>query len=467
MNNVNMPRIYVIGLSLKLYHDVFQDFDDILLGQLEKYKDSLSKIAEINQCEICRNQQQVTDAMKNAESIGVDCILLIPMCYTTSLMTLAPALETSVSIVIWNTQEAEAFDQNYDFDLLLRNHTAQGTQDLTNVLLRNGKAFGLESGHYKDNRVLSKLEGWFRAARAFKASSACRVGRLGQPFPGMGDFAVDENKMRSEWGPSIVELEISRFVELVAQVEESALDAILIKDNDTYLMDPFVTPKIHKLSARLELALRSLIEENSLDAFTMNFLDLIDDGRLPTIPFLGVNKLIGEGMGYAGEGDVVTAALMLEMRHLVGVSNFTEMFTVDYKNNHLLMTHMQECNPALAREDSRVKLVKKDFWADGVEPYVGMWFTLAPGDVTLICATTNECGEFKYILKEAEIVDQPPLENLDIPHWLLTLPDTSVEGFLTAYSLAGGSHHLCATPGKQSANIERLARFHGFTYQKI
>ena len=467
MRAVLEPRIYVIGLSLELYHEVFRDFDAILAGQLKKYGESLSKISVVKQVEICRDLNQVENGFKKAESLGVDCVVLIPMCYTTSLNALDPVLRTDIPIVVWNTQEAETFDENYDFDILLRNHTAQGAQDLTNVLLRNGKPFGLECGHYEDDRVLSKLGGWFKAARAFRAARDCRVGRLGHPFPGMGDFAFDESAMAADWGPSVIDLDFARLAELVSEVDEKSSDAILRRDKEIFLIDPKVTKEIHQLSVKLELALRRLVNENSLDALTMNFLDLMDDGGIATIPFLGINKLIAEGLGYAGEGDVVTAAAMAELRQLAGVANFTEMFTIDYQQNHLLMTHMQECNPALARRDSKIKLARKDFWANGVEPYVGMWFTLEPGDVTLLCVTSDESGDFKFIVKEAEILDRPPFEKLDIPHWTLALMDVGVEDFLTSYGRAGGSHHLCAAPGKLADNLEKLAKLHKFEYIRL
>ena len=36
-----------------------------------------------------------------------------------------------------------------------------------------------------------------------------------------------------------------------------------------------------------------------------------------------------------------------------------------------------------------VRLVKKDFWAPGIGPYVGMYFTLDPGPVTLTTLTVD------------------------------------------------------------------------------
>jgi len=47
------------------------------------------------------------------------------------------------------------------------------------------------------------------------------------------------------------------------------------------------------------------------------------------------------------------------MRQLCGEANFTEIYTVDYLQNRMMMTHMQECNLALARKDRKIRLVPR------------------------------------------------------------------------------------------------------------
>jgi L-arabinose isomerase len=166
-------------------------------------------------------------------------------------------------------------------------------------------------------------------------------------------------------------------------------------------------------------------------------------------------------MGYAGEGDIITAALMAEMRSLAGSANFTEIYTLDYEQNLMLMTHMQECNPALARKDSKIKLVKKDFWAKGCKAYTGMHFTLEPGPVTLVCLTTDANNDFIYIVYETEIMNLQIFKKFDIPHWVIQLNEP-VGDFLTRYSMAGGTHHLAAVPGRQAEAVTKLAKLHKF-----
>jgi L-arabinose isomerase len=341
------------------------------------------------------------------------------------------------------------------------NHVTQGTQDLTNVLLRNNRVFGMESGHFRDPAAIGRLVQWLRAARAKRFAEMLRIGLLGHPFQDMGDFAVDETRMAGRWGPHVIRLSIPQLAEMARQADMKEVHASMAADRRTYDVAPEVTEQIHLASARLEWAMRKLVREHALGALAHGFRSVIDDGRFETLPFFGINKLLGEGLGYAGEGDVVTAGHMAQMRQLCGAANFTEIFTVDYVENRMLMMHMQECNPALARRDTKVRLVRKDFWAPGIEPYLGMYFTLEPGPVTLTCLTTDEDGDLFYIAFETQIMDRRPLAKLDVPHWIVQL-DEPVADFLTRYSMVGGQHHLVSVPGHCSDLLLKLAHLQGF-----
>lgn len=460
------PSVQALGLSLEYYRQTMPGYIPRLEDQFQRFLAEIKPYADICGANFCCSQQEVEAAIKQAEQNDVDALLLIPLSYTASLMTFRPIMQTSLPVIIWNTQEAKAITQDYSFDDLFMNHVPQGTQDITNVLTRSGRTFGMESGHYQDKGTLQKLTEWLNAAKAVQFARRMHVGLLGNPFQDMGDFGVDETAMISSWGPSVVRLSLPRFAELIQEIDESSLKQKRKEDLKVFDVAPDVTEEIHYLSLRLEVALRTMIKEENLDAFTMNFRDLISDGRTPTLPFLGINKMLAEGLGYAGEGDVLTAAFMAQLRQLCGTANFTEIYTVDYDQNLMVMTHMQECNPALARKDRKIRLVRKEFWAPGVKPYVGMHFTLEPGQVTLCSLTMDRQGNFYCIVSEAEIMDRPPFKNLDIPHWVVKLQEP-VGDFLTRYSMAGGAHHLTTVPGKCASAIRKLAALQGWKCRLI
>lgn len=456
---VKQPVVQALGLSLDYYRHTMPDYIPRQEDQFQRFLAEIKPHADFSGAKLCCVQQEVEDAVKQAESNGADALLLVPLSYTASLMTFRPIMQSSLPVIIWNTQEAKTITPDFNHDDLLMNHVTQGTQDVTNVLVRNGRTFGMESGHYQDQGTIAKLAEWLNAARAVQFAKHLRVGLLGSPFQDMGDFNVDETAMLCRWGPSVTRLSLPRFIRLIEDVDEGLLKKKMADDRKLFDVAPEITPEIHALSLRLEVALRKMIEEENLDAFTMNFRDLITDGRVATLPFLGINKMLAEGLGYAGEGNVTIAAFMAQLRQLGGISNFTEIYTVDYERNLMVMTHMQECNPALARKDRKIRLVRKEFWAPGIKPYVGMHFTLEPGPVTLCNLTTDQQDNFYIIVAEAEIVDMPPFKNFDIPHWVVKLQE-GVGDFLTRYSLAGGTHHLATLPGKRASAVQKLAALH-------
>ena len=463
---VRRPRVAVLGLTLELYRKALPDYPPRLMAQLGKFAAEIGTLAEVADVRLCHVREEVAAGMKAAESGDLDAVVLVPMCYTASLMTLLPALRTALPLVVWNTQEAREITESYTADDLLMNHIPQGTQDLTSVLLRAGLRFGMESGHYQDRAALARLGEWLEACRAMKFARRLRVGLLGLPFQDMGDFGVDETAMAARWGPYAVHLSVARFASLVEQAKEEDVSAMLADDRQRFDVAPDLTREVHEESARLEWALRRLVEEARLDALTMNFLELMEDGRCGSMPFLGISKMMAEGLGYAGEGNVTAAAHVAQMRLLCGFANFTEIYTVDYARNRMMMTHMQECNPALARRDRKVRLVRKEFWAPGVRPYAGMHFTLEPGPVTLTNVTTDADGQFRYIAAEARIVDMAPLANFDQPHWIVQL-DEPVGDWLTRYSMAGGTHHLASVPGRRAETLRKLAHLQGFEFVKV
>ena len=462
MKKIEKPKIAVLGLSLELYLSTNPaDYVDKQESQLGKFISGLKGNVEILSHKVCYITEQIDKEILQAKNKDADALLVVPMCYTASLMSVPSLIETDIPIVIFNTQELYEINDDFSDDDLNWNHTIQGTQDVTNILIRGNKNFGMETGHFNDDRTIKNLTEWLDAARTAKFAKKIRVGTLGTPYQDMGDFGVDESSMKTKWGPHLIYLSFGRFIEIFKTINEDSMDDILKKDREFFEIDEKLSEETHRTSIKLELALRKVVEEKNLDAFTMNFGDISNDGRFPTIPFLGINKMMSEGLGYAGEGNYTIAALMSQMHQLCGGANFTETYTVDFKRNLILMDHMQECNPAFARKDRKIRLIHMDFWAKGIGPYAGMHFSLEPGPVTLVNITTKPDGVFYYVCYETEIFDMQPLKNFSKPNWFIKTGE-DVGTFLTRYSMAGGHHHMVAVPGHCANKIRKLAVLQNF-----
>jgi len=163
---VKRPLVQALGLSLEYYRASIPGYIPRLEDQFQRFLAEIKPHADFSGANLCCVQREVEDAVKQAEQNGADALLLMPLSYTASLMTFRPIRQSSLPVIIWNTQEARTITPDYNDDDLLMNHVTQGTQDITNVLTRNGRTFGMESGHYRDQAALAKLAEWLNAAKA-------------------------------------------------------------------------------------------------------------------------------------------------------------------------------------------------------------------------------------------------------------------------------------------------------------
>ena len=198
-----------------------------------------------------------------------------------------------------------------------------------------------------------------------------------------------------------------------------------------------------------------------MQGFAAHFTAVAEDGRLDTLPFLASSKLLAEGYGYGGEGDVTSAAIVTMMHELAEMANFTEMFTMDFGANAVLMSHMGECNWKMARKDMPVRLILDDLGIVDIKVApVLLRFSLEPGDVTLVSLTTLANGRMKFIVTEGKVLDFPPIPAIGKPHFKFA-PNGDLSDFLTKFSMEGGSHHQALVYGRMAGTISKIADIMG------
>ena len=154
----------------------------------------------------------------------------------------------------------------------------------------------------------------------------------------MRDVAVTEgDKVEAQLrvGVSVNTYGVNDLVAVVEHVADSAVDAVVAEYGDLYDMDDDLRPggERHdsvRYQARVEVALRSFLEDGGFGAFTTNFEDL---GGLRQLPGLAVQRLMADGYGFGGEGDWKTSALLRVLKvaaqGLPGGTSFMEDYTYD------------------------------------------------------------------------------------------------------------------------------------------
>jgi len=411
---------------------------------------------------VCRTLAQTTHAVAEAEKQDVHGVVCLHLAYAPSL-EIAPALiDTELPLLLWDTTPRARFGAGATVQDVMENHGIHGVQDLANVLLREGRAFEVIAGAFGDAGALARIALWARAAHARHLLRRMRVALIGDAFPGMGDFSVDDEVLRRTVGPIVMALDIPRIGDRVARVTDAELAAERESDAEAFDCSPCPEACLSR-SNRVGLGLRHALEEISADAFSFNFASFDRSLGTPTVPFLEASKAMARGMGYAGEGDVLTASLVAALNRCYGPTAFTEMFCPDWEGGRVFMSHMGECNPALAQ--GRPRLVEKDYAYGPADNPAVLVFPLKPGPAALVNLAPGPHQSMTLIAADVDIDDTGLVPALsDSPHFWLIPPRRDLPGFLERYSEAGGTHHLALTPGITASDLAPLARVNGWRF---
>jgi L-arabinose isomerase len=154
---------------------------------------------------------------------------------------------------------------------------------------------------------------------------------------------------------------------------------------------------------------------------------------------------MSRGIGYAGEGDILTASLVGALARVFGGVSFTEMFCPDWKNNIIFLSHMGEINIDLAEAKPELIEMKWTF-TDALSPvYPSACFK--HGKAILVNLAPGPNDSFSLILSPVEMVKEDSLNNIGdgVRGWMK--PKMTISDFLKAYSEAGGTHHSALVYG--------------------
>jgi L-arabinose isomerase len=466
VNGSSKARVGLLGLMLELY-DVWPNLKITRAEFGHELGQTLSPFADVSFSGVCSTREQVDQAVTQFEAEHKDLIIVVLLTYAPSHIA-APALcRTRLPILLYNTQQMAAITGSVSGDDTTDNHGMHGVQDLANVLLRAGRDFGIVTGHYLEAQTLAEVRSWCDAARTASLMRHMRIGLLGYPMQGMGDFGIDETSFLTQAGVEVRHIAMKAVAERAAAAPQAALAEQMATDRQCFEFQEGITEEEHAASSRLEWALREVMNEGGMHGFTYHFTAVGEDAWLDTVPFLAAAKLLGEGYGFGGEGDVTSAAAVAMVKEMAGAANFTEMFSMDFAGNAALMMHMGEGNWRMARRDEPVHLLHSALGLVQVRfsPLL-LAFSLEPGAVTLVSLTTTRNGRLKLVATEGEVPDFPYVSSLMRPHFKFR-PEDDLRAFLSRFSKEGGSHHQALAYGRWASTVEKVAGILGIEYARV
>ena len=467
MMSTKQPQIGLLPFYIKLYDDVLPACRARFAGFIERIAAALEQRGiAVQTAPVCRVAAEFNDAITQFEESDVDAILTVHLAYSPSLEAIDAVCRTNLPIIILDTSMDADFGLGVSPERIMYNHGVHGVMDFASMLRRRKRAFDIVAGHVDDVRMLDSAADLVQAAVAASALRNSRVLRVGEAFAGMGDIAVAETVLVEQLGISVQQVDLSALDVAVLEVSDDMVAEEVAIDRKAFVCD--LPTEAHERAVRVGLGLRRLLQEGGYQAMSVNF-QAFDRADRPadTMPFLEICKAMARGIGYAGEGDVLTAALVGALARSFGKVTFTEIFCADWAGDTLFLSHMGEISPSVAGDTPRV--IAKPFFSGGsldpamltcaVQPGPAVFVNLAPGPddtFTLIVVPVD-------VLAEDDALD-PTMRDV-VRAWVR--PPGAVADFLAAYSRAGGTHHSALVLGDRAEAIAAFGRMSGLEVLRL
>lgn len=409
---------------------------------------------------VCRLKPEFAAAIRSFEKAGVDAIVTLHLAYSPSLESSAALAATALPLIVLDTTPTFDFSPAQSADEIMFNHGIHGVQDMCNLLLRNGKPFQIEAGHWQKSDVLDRVQGLVRAARVAAAHRRARVGCIGAPFEGMGDFAVPAAVMKRTVGVTTVPWNARTQAARLRALRPADVKAEAAACRAAFRADG-VSDAVLERTARISLGIRRWLDEERLTAFTMNFLAVNRQSGLPTVPFLEASRAMARGIGYAGEGDVLTASMVGALAAAYPAVTFTEMFCPDWKGNRVFLSHMGEVNVNVLA-DRRPRLAEMNYRYSDTDNPARVVGCMRGGPAVFVNLAPLAGGSYRLIAAPVTMATITGKDRMagTVHGWFT--PAGKVADFLATYSRVGGTHHAALVYGKVAEEIAAYGEFMGW-----
>jgi L-arabinose isomerase len=333
-----------------------------------------------------------------------------------------------------------------DMDFMNLNQAAHGDREFAHIVSRVGAPRKTVAGHVSDPSVAARIGTWARAATGLTELRSLRLSRFGDNMRQVAVTEGDKVEAQLRFGVAVNTWGVNDLVDAVEGTTDGEVDSLVAEYEDLY----DVVPELRRgrgrheslrYGARIELGLRSFLEDGGSAAFTTNFEDL---GGLRQLPGLAVQRLMADGYGFGAEGDWKTAVMLRALKvvaeGLDGGTSFMEDYTYHLVPGHerVLGAHMLEVCPSMASATPSLEI--HPLAIGNREDPVRLRFTAAPGDAVVV-GFADMGDHFRLVTNEVEVVEpDEPLPKLPVA-CAVWKPKPDLRTATECWLAAGAPHH--------------------------
>lgn len=348
-----------------------------------------------------------------------------------------------------------------DMDFMNLNQSAHGDREYGFINARLKKNNKIVVGYWKNADVQEDIAAWMDVAVAYNESFNIKVARFGDNMRNVGVTEGDKVEAQIQFGWTVDYFGIGDLVQYVDAVTDEEVDALFAEYKDLYDFDygdyDHDTWEAHiKVQAKQEIGLRRFLEAGGYNAFTTNFEDLYGMQQLPG---LAVQRLMADGIGFAGEGDWKTAAIDRLMKVMARGENtgFMEDYTYEMAagKEAILQSHMMEVDPTLAV--NKPKIVVSPLSMGDREDPARLVFD-GKGGAGVVVSMADFGTHYKLLINEVDAFE--PTEaapKLPVARVMWT-PRPDFKQGIHAWIEAGGGHHTVVSLNLTADQIQTWAK---------
>ncbi|MCH5152635.1 MAG: L-arabinose isomerase [Clostridiales bacterium] len=455
-----MKTIYFITGSQDLYGEevltrVASDSKEIVAFLQNKLKDTI----KLKYVAPAINSEAIIDVCQRA-SVDSNCVGVIAWMRTFSpaKMWIKGLQRLTKPLLHLHTQYNEKIPYDaIDMDYMNINQSAHGDREFGFILKRLNIAHDIVVGYYKHKQTIEAIARFCRVAKAIDYSRSLKVAMFGSNMREVAVTDGDRVESQIKYGWEVNYYGIGDLVELVSQVTDKEVSDKMAEYAQKY---DIATDNVEavKEQARYEVALRKFLSATGANAFCDTFQDL---RGLNQLPGLAVQNLMGDGIGFAAEGDYKTAALsavfMKMSEGVKGSTGFMEDYTYDLSEGQevVLGSHMLEVSPSFAATKPKIEV--HPLGIGGKSDPARLVFDGVTGNGLQVSMLDEGC-DFRLVSAQIELVKQPkPMPRLPVARVMWKIKPNFKSG-VKAWLESGAGHHSVVTTALTEEDVALFAK---------
>ena len=469
-------RVAVVSLGHEIYWPQFDGLKEELSKKSGEFIKYFSEDTEVFDVGFADNVDQAFAVVQECKKLDIDALFLIMSTYVTSAVAAPFAVHLDVPQILVGIQPLDKLDYAKTTTYMqLCNDDVCAMPEVAGVYERLAKdmPYFIIAASSQTDKIKASVTLWEKALAAKAASTYAKIGYLGHTYEGMYDMNCDPTMFTKAFGSHVKMLEMCELADYCEAVSAGDInDRIDLIESMFDIREPSADPLTDYVqrsdlewSARLSLALDTLVEKNGLTALAYYYKgeggNLYE--RIASNLIIGNTLLTSKGIPLAGEADLKTAASMLITNRVGGGGSFAELHPFDVTDDIVLIGHDGPHNITISDTKPVIRKLKKFHGKSGAG--ISVEFNIKAGPVTLLSTSSDRNGNMKFVLAKAESMKGaiPQTGNTNTRCRF----DMPVTDFLERWCAAGPTHHLALGSGDNTEAIKLFAKISHINLEEI